>query len=281
MDLREIISEATSRLTAGRIENAQAEAEWIVAHVLSKDRPLLYASPPHEITPSEHDCIAKLVHRRASSEPLQYVLGSIEFLGCQIQVTPDVLIPRPETEWIVDTIICETRNSPFAILDIGTGSGAIAIAFARHWPDTLVVGLDISLEALKAADTNRRANRCENVRLVRASLHTPPLYQGLFDLIVSNPPYVKTSDLKSVPPDVRDHEPHLALDGGLNGTDSYASIASHAHRFLTCAGRLVLELPGTDPSPIVSLFERSEYGCHEVQHDLAGKPRLLCVQKSA
>jgi release factor glutamine methyltransferase len=221
-----------------------------------------------------------LANRRGAREPLQHILGDVEFCGCRLIVSPDVLIPRPETEWLVETTL-ELADTPTGILDIGTGSGAIAIAIASLVPSSIVSAIDRSPAALLVARTNGAKNNVmDRLRLMRADLHALPFSPNSFDLIISNPPYIRNIEIPNLEPEVRNHEPLLALDGGPDGLTCYRSLASQFSHLLKPGGMLAIELPGQPPEPIVELFSGRSDGPPEVRTDWTDKPRLLTVQSS-
>ncbi len=281
MTTRETLSAVRSTLAAGDTENIEAEAEWIVSHFLGLDQAELHVSPDQPVAPAIAADIHDAADRRCEGEPLQYVLGDVEFCGCRIGVAPGVLIPRPETEWIVETVLETLPPDTRTILDVGTGSGAIAIAIAARLPSSRVTAIDVSGTALDHASRNIVANEVTSrIQLLRADLHTLPFRSSVFDLIISNPPYIRSADIQKLEPEIRDHEPLLALDGGPDGASSYHALALQTSRLLTDRGHVVVELPGHDPDPIVDLFSTHGFGKAGVLNDWAGKPRLLSTRKS-
>ena len=209
----------------------------------------LYADP-RPLTPQEQETYDTMRVRYQNGEPLQYVLGKCDFLGCTLAVNPDVLIPRPETEILVDTIIQKFRSNKFSkpcqILDMGTGSGNIAIALAKGIEPCHITALDISENAIAIAQRNAAANavaaKIQFLREdMRASLVANRAWMKNFDCIVSNPPYIKTSALNHLPKDVQ-QEPRLALDGGMDGLRFFDMIIRRAHQYLKSAGYLFFEI---------------------------------------
>ena len=200
-------------LKGKQIESPQIEAEWILREVLNLNRLEIYLKYERPLSPTELARIKALLLKRASGQPIQYVLGSAEFMGLKLKVTPDVLIPRPETELLVEKTLELCRNRVTArILDIGTGSGCIAIALAHFLPECQVVAIDVSATALQIARENAAihnvANRIDFQEL--DILHSPELTMGQFDIIVSNPPYVSGDYYVNLPKLVKEHEPEIA-----------------------------------------------------------------------
>jgi release factor glutamine methyltransferase len=280
--VHDAITHIQDSLQSHSIENAAAESRWLAAHILNLTPPELHLCLDRRVTTSEWAALREVTARRKRREPLQHILGDVEFCGCVIEVSPQALIPRPETEWLVETILTILDEPPLCILDIGTGSGAIAIALASQFPGSSVTALDLSPHALEVARKNALRNDvAQRLSLIRADLHHTPLSPGSFDLIVSNPPYIRSSDIAGLEPEVREHEPWVALDGGADGQLCYRSIASHGSELLKPDGMLALELSGHSPDQLVHLFDGPEYGQPTVRLDWADKPRLLTVYRLA
>lgn len=281
MTVRDAIARTRNELLARHVVHGSAESEWLVAHILGLDRAALFLDPERALTTEEKEQLLDSLDRRLSREPLQYILGDVEFCGCTIEVSPGVLIPRPETEWIVETVLAEGWGRDIlSVLDVGTGSGAIAVALASRWRTVRVTAIDLSPVALRLARRNvNRNDVTERVQLIRADLHFFPFQTRSFDLIISNPPYIRSDHIPGLPPEVVGHEPLLALDGGSDGLTCYKALATDSDRLLTATGRMVMELPGYGPDAIVRLFRASGYDSPQVTSDWAKKPRLLSVRK--
>jgi release factor glutamine methyltransferase len=234
------------------VENSRLESEWLLCEVLGLDRVGLYVNFDKPLTASELAACRALVGRRARREPLQYLLGSQDFCGLDFEVSPGVLIPRHDTETLVQEAVkrCPARA---AILDIGVGSGCIAVALAKFCTDAQVYGVDPSSKALELAQRNADRHGV-TVTLFQGSLFEP--FKGLkFDLIVSNPPYIPTAEIAGLQPEVRDYEPREALDGGPDGLDFYRSIIPAAPSCLEKDGWLLLEV-GIGAAPdVLEIFE--------------------------
>ncbi len=240
--------------------------ELLLSAVRKCQRVDLYADP-RPLTPQEQETYDALRARYQNGEPLQYVLGKCDFLGNILSVDPSVLIPRPETEILVDTIIQRLKENksakPCRILDLGTGSGNIAIALARTIEGCQITALDISEDAISVATRNAAANgvatRVEFLREdMRASLVANRAWIRNFDCIVSNPPYIKTSALRNLPQDVQ-QEPRLALDGGLDGLRFYETIIRRAHQYLKPEGFLFFEIGDDQAGAVKALLEKNPF----------------------
>lgn len=234
------------------VENSRLESEWLLCEVLGLDRVGLYVNFDKPLTVSELAACRALVGRRARREPLQYILGSQDFFGLDFAVSPGVLIPRHDTETLVQEAVtrCPAKAT---ILDIGVGSGCIAVALAKTRPDAHVYGVDPSPEALDLAQRNAKRHGV-NVTFVQGSLFEP--FEGQkFDLIVSNPPYIPTAEIAGLQPEVRDYEPRGALDGGKDGLDFYRSIIPAAPSFLETDGWLLLEVGIGEAPDVLKIIE--------------------------
>jgi len=238
------------------IENSRLEAEWLLCETLGMDRVGLYVNFDKPLSDSELAACRAFVGRRARREPLQYILGSQDFYGLDFEVTPGVLIPRHDTETLVQEAVnrCPAGAN---ILDIGVGSGCIAVALATSCPDAHVYGVDPSPKALELAQRNADRHGV-NLTLLQGSLFEP--FEGRkFDLIVSNPPYIPTAEIAGLQPEVRDYEPREALDGGPDGLDFYRSIIPAAPSCLAKDGWLLLEVGIGEAPEVIKIFEASGF----------------------
>jgi len=238
------------------IENSRLEAEWLLCETLGMDRVGLYVNFDKPLSDSELAACRAFVGRRARREPLQYILGSQDFYGLDFEVTPGVLIPRHDTETLVQEAVnrCPAGAN---ILDIGVGSGCIAVALAKSCPDAHVYGVDPSPKALELAQRNADRHGV-NLTLLHGSLFGP-VEGRKFDLIVSNPPYIPTADIAGLQPEVRDYEPREALDGGPDGLDFYRSIIPAAPSCLVKDGWLLLEVGIGEAPEVMKIFEASGF----------------------
>jgi release factor glutamine methyltransferase len=283
--------------TAGHFEkkgipNPRLDAELLLAHVLKCKRVDLYTGFEKTVSERHLAEFKALIERRAKREPLQYIIGETEFWGLEIKVTPDVLIPRPETELLVEKALkwlkaqsskgifgdnVPLEPSALSILDIGTGSGCIAIALAKHLPEARITATDISREALEVAKENAEAHGVADRIEFVASDMAPWLYfetqERKFDLIVSNPPYVDSRELDLLQPEVSRYEPRLALDGGKEGLEIVEKILREAPDFLKEGGRLVMEVGEGQAERL-----RQMAPC-EIRKDYNGVERIIVLIK--
>lgn len=255
------------------------EAERLLAMVLAVERIALLAHPEWKLTQPQIQRFRRIVARRASGEPLPYILGYAEFFGLRFVVTPDVLIPRPETELLVERALEWLQHHPDAtVVDVGTGSGCIAIALAVACPDLRIYATDLSAAALAIARTNaRRHDVSARVTWLQSDLMVP--LQGPLDLILSNPPYVTEREWHDLAVSVR-HEPRLALVSGPQGLDAVGRLLDLARTRLASSGALLVEIGETQEEAVRALARTAFPNARlSVLPDLAGRPRLLEVQR--
>jgi release factor glutamine methyltransferase len=276
MRLLDALKSSTEYLEKAGIEDAFADSEILALHAAGVDRLAAYMENP-EISKVVLAKIRRLVWRRAKGEPVQYIVGFIEFLGLKIYVGKGVLIPRPETELLAEEAINTggVTTPPLQILDLCTGSGCIALALAKGFPDADVYGTDVSKTALRYAKKNALENIVKNVTFLEGSLFSP-LNRGLcFDLIVSNPPYVKRADIEGLQREIKEWEPLEALDGGVDGLDFYRRIFADAREHLCKGGKVVAELGFGQAMDVEAIALDLGYKNIEVKKDYAGIERIF------
>lgn len=277
MTVLEILDKSTRFLKEKGVESPRLSAELLISAFLKCRRLDLYLNFDKPLTEAETDGLRQWVVRRGKREPIQYITGSCEFFGLNFEVNPSVLIPRPETETLVETVVDDYRErGAVSCLDLCTGSGAIAVAVRKKLPGTVVAASDISPAALEVARRNAEANGVE-IEWVLSDLFAG-LQGRRFDVIVSNPPYCVKSVIPSLQPEVRDHEPLLALDGGEDGLDACRLILSAVPKHLNPSGRLYLEAGEDQMGRLAELGERNGLKSMTVLKDLAGKERIAVFQ---
>lgn len=274
--LRLLLRQATAALEHARRPEPRLDAEVLLARVLERERAWLYAHAEAEPGERSAERYRALIARRAAGEPLQYLTGVQEFYGRPFAVSPAALIPRPETELLVEAALeAMEAGRPMRVLDVGTGSGCIAVTLALERPHAIVIATDRSRPALALARRNAQALGAR-VELVEADLMAG--LGGAWDVIVSNPPYVAEGELAGLQTEVRDHEPHAALIAGPAGTEVYARLIPAAHAGLRRGGWLVLELGYAAAESVRAMLGDGweEVG---VRPDLQGWPRVLVARK--
>lgn len=273
--------QGNSRLQFGpHRERARADAEVLLMHLLGRDRAWLIAHSSDEIEFDHWEPYFELLQRRRLGEPIQYIIGKAEFYGLPFRVAPDVLIPRPETEYAVEKVIGLAASFPSPrIVDIGTGSGAIAVAIARHAPNATITAIDLSEPALTIARENaKRLGFADQIRFLQGDLLNPVAGEQ-FDIIVSNPPYVPEADRPTLSVEVRDHEPSLALFAGKDGLDIYRRLIPQALAHLVAGGYIALEIGYGQSPAILDLLSAAGFNNIEFTPDLQGIPRVATAQR--
>ena len=316
--LRESLRDAIAQLEGAGVPSAPLAAELLLMHTLGKRREWIYAHPEQELAAAARKQYFTLVTRRASGIPTQYLTGHQEFWGLDMEVTPDVLIPRPETEHVMEVALERLgiesedgsllRERRLYIADVGTGSSCIAVALAHELPAARILATDISPAALEVARRNaRRHGVASRIAFIECNLldglldrspssvaqgkpatgHPSTAFSGLrasesraFDLIVSNPPYVGRREAGNLPREVRDHEPESALFGGEIGAEIYAPLTAQAALLLKPGGILVLELGHDSAEHVSRLVAAPEWSAVSITNDLAGIPRVASARRN-
>jgi release factor glutamine methyltransferase len=280
MTLREALTRATTQLDQNPNLRADAlrDAALLLRHTLTISHATLLANPGRIITLDQQTAYQALIFRRLTNEPIQYITGEQEFYGLTLHVTPAVLIPRPETETLVEAVLAELdASAPLRILDVGTGSGAIAIALAHHLPSVHITAIDLSPSALEVAASNvARHNLTSRIDFLQCDLLNG-LGETSFDAIVSNPPYVPTIDSQTLHPQVRDFEPATALFAGSTGLDIYRRLIPQAHTVLNPNGLLALEIGHNQRDAIAELL--TEWNAVRFVDDLQRIPRVALARR--
>ena len=279
-----LLAEAGGVLAAARVPSPEWDAERLLRHVLGWDRAALLAAPDHLVAEAEAARFRRLVQRRASREPLQYILGTVAFWKHEFLVTPAVLIPRPETELLVETALELVKGVERpVIVDVGTGSGCIALSIAGEREDAIVHATDISGPALEVALQNaRRLGMSQRIRFHRGQLLEPVTgleVQLEAHLIVCNPPYVDPSEIDGLDPEVRDHEPREALVPPGDALSVYRALVPAAAGALRHGGALAVEVSPSIAAAVVRLMRDSGFGDPTVHLDLAGHPRVVASER--
>ena len=259
------------------VDNGRLDGELLLAATLGLDRVGLYLNYDRPMEPAELEGFREFVKRRARREPLQYILGTTEFWSLPFKVTPAVLIPRPDTEILVEEAL-KRADDALSILDVGTGSGAIAVALAHELPAAQVVAVDCSPEALAVARDNAALNGVDG-RIAFQEGDLFALESAEYDLVLSNPPYIPVADIPTLMPEVRDHEPRGALVGGEDGLEAYRALARQAPTLLRAQGWLLVEVGIGQAEAVAELLETAGLGHITVRADYAGIPRVVAGQK--
>jgi release factor glutamine methyltransferase len=273
-----------SRFNAEGINSAELDARMLVGAVLNLDLTGLITAAARRVTATEAAQITDFARRRIDGEPVARILGHKEFWGLKLRLSPETLVPRPDTETVVEVALAILRAAPVSdtrlrIADIGTGSGAILLALLHELPEAFGVGTDVSIAALRTARLNA-ADLQLAARAAFVSCDYAAALSGPFDLIVSNPPYVRSKDIADLASEVRDHDPHRALDGGADGLDAYRVLVPQAARLLGPGGALVVEAGRGQSSDIEGLMKAAGFTPQgPPRADLAGVLRGIAARK--
>ena len=278
MRLIDLLMTAAEYLKKKGFEHSRLEVERMLGSVLDLSRLNLYMDYEREITEQELERFRELVKRRVAHEPLQYIIGKTSFREVEIKTDHRALIPRPETEILVQAAVefLRNRENPL-IADLGTGTGSIALSVVYELPGTRAIAVDISDDALILARHNARRLGVEHmITFVSGDMLKGLEGRGPFDAILSNPPYVRSGDIEELESEVRDYEPAIALDGGSEGLDYVNAIASDAHEFLKSDGLLLIECDSNQVSYVTSILEKTHsYAAIDRVKDLTGKERIV------
>jgi len=278
VNLKQALAQIRRTLASHQTEEPDIDAELLLRHATNLNKDKLYVQYNRELTDKESHLLYDLIQRRVQSEPIAYILGYKEFFGLDFEVNPSVLIPRPETELLVEKAIAFARQQNIRLIaDVGTGCGAIAIALAKHLPDAKIYAVDISEDALRTAKTNcKKHDVCNRVTLLHGNLLEP--IPKLVDLIIANLPYVKIADWKKLPNGIKANEPKIALNGGADGLDVIENLLAKAKDKLQSNGTMLLEIGyNQGKAALKSATNYFPEATTEIYTDLAGMDRVLSI----
>ncbi len=282
----DIINWGTEYLKSKGIDEARLTIELMLCHVLKCKRVDLYINFEKPLTKRELEELKVLITRRVKKEPLQYIIGKTEFMGLEFKLTPDVLIPRPETEVLVEKVIetvkKEFLNVPVKVLDIGTGSGNIAISLAKFLKDkSFIVGIDVSEKIIEVANENANLNGVENVQFIQFDLFDENFaskFKNQFDIIVSNPPYVAIDEFESLQDEIKNFEPRIAITDGANGLSFYRRIADVGKEIIANTGFIFVEMAYGQFEKVKKIFTDTGYNQIEIFNDYLGIERVAKIK---
>ncbi len=276
--LRTLLRQGERELSAAGLGNSRCEARWLLEYVTGLSSASLFVSLNQVCAPSWQLKYRHLLRRRVLGEPLQHLLGAVDFYGYELTVGRGVLIPRPETECLVELALARYPGRGM-VCDQCTGSGAIALVLADRLPGRpTVVGVDISRQALAYAGANRRRHRADSVHLVQSDLFKAFVPGSKFSMITANPPYVDVDELRSLPVEVRDYDPPLALLAGERGLSMVSRVVREARQHLMAQGWLLCEIGETQAAAVEQCMDECGYRNITVAGDLAGRPRIAVGQ---
>lgn len=279
----EVLRQAALHLVAGGIESGRLDAEVLLAHVLHVSRDKLPLLANESLSAAQRHAYAELVARRRGREPAAYITGTREFWSLAFHVTPDVLIPRPETERLVEIALGRASrlvpDGRLRIADVGTGSGCVAVTLAKELPRAEIVAIDLSLPALRIARRNAaRHGVADRIEFVRSDFFQGIGFFARFHLIVANPPYIPALQIAELEPEVSRWEPRVALTGGTDGLDAYRRLAAEAVKYLAADGEIAVEIGAGMATSVAELFEASAWDDIRVDEDYAGVERVVSAR---
>lgn len=280
--MNDLLRWAIEQLRKSGVETPQLDAEVLLAYVLKRDRLRLYVEPEINIDRVQELRYRELISKRLERMPVAYITGHKEFMSLDFKVDQSVLIPRPETEILVE-VVCKQGKAVSRVLEIGTGSGAIAVSLAKYNPEWRILAIDISMSAIRIAHENAcRHEVAKRISFAQTNLFDAISFHGKFDWIVSNPPYIPTADLAKLSDEIRKYEPIIALDGGADGLTVIRHIIEDAHEFLKPDGQLAIEI-GYGQSEMVRGIadEMGQYSDCSMIDDYRGIPRVFCCRLRA
>ena len=280
MVIGELIEIGISILGDMDYTNTKLEARLILSKLLNVDKSYIYAHEDMEINQSVEEEFIRIMKKRATGYPIQYILKEREFMGLDFHVDEGVLIPRPDTEtlveYLIDYINENYKNENIRLLDLGLGSGAIGLSIAHYCKNVTVYGSDISPKAIEVSNWNKERFKLKNVKILEGNLFQPIKdMKNSFEIIVSNPPYIESDQIKGLQTEVKDYEPLQALDGGGDGLEFYREISRQAKVFLKNTGLLIYEIGHNQAKEVSHILDKEAYDHIEIIKDLNGKDRVV------
>ena len=277
--LLEIVRKSTEFLQTKGVENPRLDAELLIAHALQLQRMALYLQFERELTEPELATIRPLVKRRSQREPLQHILGETDFFDLKLKTDRRALVPRPETEALLEMLVSSLLPPPDRVLDLGTGTGAIALGLARVWPRAAFTAVDKSADALALARDNAAAHGlADRVEFLASDWFSALDPARCFELIVANPPYLSAAEVAVTEPEVREHEPHTALVADRDGLADLETIVRGAPAFLASGGTLALETGIAHHEVLLALANECGYAAAESRRDLTERDRFVLLR---
>lgn len=283
MVVSELIAKGMTLIEGKEFSNPGLESILVLSQLLNVDKSYIYIHGDKDVEESIEDAFINIMEKRAQGHPLQYLLNEEEFMGLKFYVEKGVLIPRPDTEVLVEFIIDYIKSQKINLLDIGVGSGAISLSIAEYCPATRVYGIDIEDIPIKIANLNKEKLKISNAHFYKGDLFGALEDNNIderFHIIVSNPPYIKTSDIEDLQIEVKDHEPLTALDGGQDGLDFYRRISKGALDYLMPEGMLIYEIGFDQGSQVMDILNKEGYKDISILKDYQGHHRVVYGFKS-
>ena len=280
MTVLEAIQKSTDFLAKKGVDSPRLQSELLLAHVLQTQRLKLYLDFARQLQEKQTESLREFVKRRGNREPLQHILGRTSFCGLDIGVNYNVLVPRPETELLAEEgwKFLNALNRPSAFLDFGTGSGCIAIALCHFATASTGCAIDNSQDALNVARDNATRNKIhDRITFLESDGFSALDPSARFDLIISNPPYIPGAEIATLQEEVRNFDPHSALDGGSDGLDFYRLLAAEAKRFLSPVGKVLAEFGDRQEEKVATIFSSARWNVETIINDYSSRPRMISL----
>ena len=279
LNVKDILDKSTEYLESKGIESPRLNAEWLLAHTLGKERIDLYLQFDYLLSESEKDEYRSLLKERLNNKPLQYIIGEVDFMGIRLNVDKNVLIPRPETEQLVEIALERLKSDngkPFKILDVGTGSGNIAIALAKFLPAAIITAIDVSAKIIAVAKGNAEKNEvADRIEFLVHNIKSDEFTQSGYDMIISNPPYIALDTMSSLSPDIREWEPEMALTDFSDGLDMIKEVINMSAGRLKEDGLILIEIGGNSQSePLKKMLSEAGYSSIKIESDYSSHARF-------
>lgn len=275
------LAESSLLLRGHNFETPRLDSEVLLSFMLGISRVKLVTEGGRDLTGDEYERFKALIDLRLKGVPVAYITGIKEFMGLDFKVRPGVLIPRPDTETVVERAIlgCKKHKGDIRVADVGCGSGAIGISIAKYAANSTVVMIDISDDAVDVSKENAWINGVEDrVNIIKGDLLSPVMGDA-FDMIVSNPPYIRRSDINGLRCEVKDNEPLIALDGGADGLEYYKKLAVQSRDCIAEGGSIILEIGYDEAEEVCAILSNSNFRCLDVIKDLGGNDRCIAAKK--
>lgn len=283
MTVLEAIQKSADFLGKKSVDSPRLQTELLLAHLLKMPRMNLYLNFERVLTNEETGALRELVKRRGQREPLQHIVGSTNFCGIEIAVNKNALVPRPETELLAEAgwnFLSTINHQSSTALDFGTGTGCISITLAAKCPNAKNFALDVSADAIALAKQNAEKNKfAGRIEFVQGNGFAALPQNFQFDLLISNPPYIPTTEIETLQPEVKNFDPRTALDGGTDGLDFYRMFATQAKPFLKSEGKIMLEFGDGQAEAIRKIFEAENWIVEEIKSDYSQRERILIARK--
>lgn len=275
------LAESSLLLRNNNFDTPRLDSEVLLAYMLGVSRLKLVTEGSRDLSTDEYEKFKNLIDRRLRGVPVAYIVGSKEFMGLNFAVRTGVLIPRPDTETVVERAIidCEKHNGTIRVADVGCGSGAIGISIAKYALNSIVTMIDISDDAISVSKENANMNGVEGrINIIKGDLLSPVMGM-VFDMVVSNPPYIRTGEISTLSSEVKDNEPLISLDGGEDGLKYYRKIAAQARDCIAAGGSLILEVGYDEAEDVCAILSNNNFNDLEVIKDLGGNDRCVVGKK--